>query len=76
MRIPYNPEEYITYSKHTTCDYHKRNPFDKSYPGCACSSTYGLRKRTPEEMDELREKMKKSWPENIIDLLYEAQRFK
>lgn len=28
---------------HNTCEYHKKNPGDRNYPGCTCSAAYSSR---------------------------------
>ena len=42
---PIDPKKYETFSEHTVCGYHKRNP-GKSYAGCTCFGVWGLRKRS------------------------------
>lgn len=50
MNIPYeNPIDFITEVKTHTCEYHKRQPWDRNFAGCTCSSSYGRRRATPEE---------------------------
>ena len=49
MLIPYDPDGEVTEIKTHTCEYHKRQPWDRGWPGCTCSSGYGVRKATPEE---------------------------
>lgn len=43
--IHHNPDEWESVVKHHTCEYHKENPEHRSYAGCTCSSSYGLRRK-------------------------------
>lgn len=45
MLIHHDPSEWEAVSERRTCEFHKRNPFVRNYPGCTCSSMYGLRRR-------------------------------
>lgn len=49
MLVIHNPDEFVIETTHHTCEYHKRQPWDKSYPGCTCSGSYSQRRATPEE---------------------------
>ena len=49
MLIHHNPDDYVSESKHHICEHHKRQPWDTNWPGCTCSSSYSLRRATPEE---------------------------
>lgn len=30
----------VSHSEHYVCNHHRENPYDRSYPGCTCSSSY------------------------------------
>lgn len=45
MLITHNADEYETIVEHTICEYHKKYPRDINYAGCACSTTYTLRRK-------------------------------
>ncbi len=38
-------DEYETIVKRNVCNYHKKHPENKSWAGCACSTTYIRRKK-------------------------------
>jgi hypothetical protein len=46
MIIHHDPREWEAVVEHRTCEYHKKNPGHRSYAGCTCSSSYGMRRRT------------------------------
>lgn len=48
MLIDYNPDDYVTESSHTTCEYHKKHP-GEAWPGCTCSASRSQRKKTQDE---------------------------
>lgn len=45
MLIHFDWDDYESVTDRHTCEYHKRHPNDRSYPGCGCSSSYSLRRR-------------------------------
>ena len=47
-----NPEDMVVVTTNHTCDYHKRNPNDRSWPGCTCGGSYGYRKKTEREKED------------------------
>ena len=53
MLIEYNPDEWEVVSESHTCAYHKKNPLDRSWPGCTCSGSYGLRRKDPYPSEEV-----------------------
>ena len=50
MLVDYNPDDYKTVTTQHTCGFHKINP-GKSWAGCTCSGSYGLVKKTTEELE-------------------------
>lgn len=53
MLVQHNPDDYESISTQHTCNYHKRNPKDRSWPGCTCSGSTGLRlKKKPQPVEE------------------------
>ena len=52
MLIPYDPDDQVTDVTRHVCEYHKRQPWDVSWPGCTCSTGFISRKATPEERAE------------------------
>lgn len=53
MIIPYeNPDDFVVEVKEHRCEHHKRQPWDRNWAGCTCSSSYGKRRATPEEKVE------------------------
>jgi hypothetical protein len=52
MLIHHDPDDYVTEVKSTTCEYHKRKPWDVAWPGCTCSVSYSQRLATPKERAE------------------------
>ena len=49
MLINYDPKDYKVVSSRHTCAYHKKHPTHYAYPGCTCSGSYGLVKKTVKE---------------------------
>lgn len=45
MLIHFDVEEYESVVERHTCEYHKRHPERRSYAGCACWSSYSLRRK-------------------------------
>ncbi len=45
MLIDFDPDDYEVVTTHNTCNHHKRFPKDRSYAGCTCSGSYGLKKK-------------------------------
>lgn len=62
MIIYHNPEDWITDVKHIKCAHHKRQPWDTSWPGCTCSTSYVQRLATAEEKAE-----KKMWADKELE---------
>ncbi len=53
MLIEDDSDDYELVSEIHVCDYHKRHPHDKSWPGCTCNGSHGLRKkRAQSEADD------------------------
>lgn len=46
MIIHHDPREWESVTESRTCEHHKKYPMDRSYPGCMCSTSYSMRKRT------------------------------
>jgi len=51
MYIIHNPDDYVSVSTHLPCAFHIKYP-DLTFAGCTCTSSFGLRKATPEEKIE------------------------
>ena len=49
MYIPYNPDDYEVVTNFHTCEYHKRHPHNKNYPGCTCGGSWSLRLKKLED---------------------------
>jgi len=47
VEIP-DPKTHKVVTTRHTCDYHKRNPNNRSWPGCTCGGSYSLEKIKPE----------------------------
>ena len=45
MLIDFDPDDYEAKSTHHTCDYHKRHPENRSYPGCTCGGSASMVKK-------------------------------
>lgn len=45
MLIHHDPSEWESVTTHHTCEYHKKNPEHRSWPGCTCSGSYSMRRR-------------------------------
>lgn len=45
MLVRDNPDDYETVVKQHTCEYHKKHPGDRNYPGCTCSGSWSRRKK-------------------------------
>lgn len=52
MMLHHDPDEFVSVHESHTCEHHKRQPWDHSYPGCTCSGSYYQRRATPEERAE------------------------
>lgn len=50
MLIKQRPK--ISESRHHVCDFHKRYPHRRDYPGCTCMYSYSAREKTWDEMTE------------------------
>ena len=49
MLIPYDPDGTVTEVKRRVCEHHQRMPWDTTWAGCTCSSSYSTRQATAEE---------------------------
>ena len=49
MLMLHDPMDWVTVIEQRTCEHHKRQPWDTSWPGCTCSTSYSQRRATPEE---------------------------
>lgn len=45
----HNPDDWVIEVHQTTCEHHKRQPWDRAWPGCTCSGGVSQRRATPEE---------------------------
>ena len=45
MLIHFDMSEHEPVVTHRTCEYHKRNPEDRSWPGCTCMSVFAMRRK-------------------------------
>ena len=55
MLIREDPDGWVPVGEIQTCDFHRKNP-GVPYAGCMCGGSYGRRRATPEEREELRRK--------------------
>lgn len=61
----YDPDQYETYTEHTTCPFHQANP-GTPHPGCTCSVHMGSRRRPPEEIARLRAERQRAREDAIL----------
>lgn len=55
MLIERNENDYKTEVTNITCEYHKKNPLDRNYPGCTCSTSITSVRKTEEEKQQEKE---------------------
>jgi hypothetical protein len=53
MYYHHDPDEYEAISTSVVCEFHKNNP-GKMTPICMCSGSWGLRRRSPEEVAQIK----------------------
>ena len=49
MLLNYDPDDYEVKTTSHTCDYHKRNPQNRNWPGCTCGGSYSLVKKIKQD---------------------------
>ena len=52
MIIERNPNYFKIVTTNIVCEYHKKNPSDRNYPGCTCSSSISYVRKTDAEKRE------------------------
>jgi len=55
MLIERNANNYKTEITQITCEYHKRNPLDRNYPGCTCSTSISSVTKTDKDKRQEKE---------------------
>ncbi len=65
MLIRHDPDEFEVVSTSHTCPFHEANP-GKSYAGCTCSGSSGLRRRPYEEVAKIKAEKRREEEDHIL----------
>lgn len=65
MIIHHDEDLYESVYSHRTCPFHERNP-GKTYAGCGCSSSWGQRLRSPEEVAAIKARRQREREDGIL----------
>lgn len=66
MLIHHDPDEWESISEHHVCPYHQAHPDDVAWPGCTCSSSFGSRRRAPEEVARIKAEKRREREDKIL----------
>lgn len=65
MQIHLDSDEYEATHDTTTCRFHRLNP-GVAYAGCTCSASFGQRRRSNDEIAEIKKRKQKEREDSIL----------